>query len=213
MPSRLIAGERISDLGSSRLSAGVRFRLMPSRSSQEIVRFIHSYIQELDEVRINTSKNSNVKIKWRHPPGNRIKINFDGAFDERSKVSASGVVVRDSSGNILISSTDIQRGVPSAFAAEAIACRRATQIALDMNEEDIIIEGDSLTIGPYIYDIHSMKPRGRRLKFEFIPRSANNPAHVLATESLRRKEGFYLFNNVPEYAVVQARNDSVREPD
>ncbi|KAA3489772.1 reverse transcriptase [Gossypium australe] len=74
-----------------------------------------------------------------------IKINFDGAFDERSKVSASGVVVRDSRRNILLSSADIHRGVHTAFTTEALACRRATQIALDMKEEGIIIEGDSLT--------------------------------------------------------------------
>ncbi|KAA3464775.1 reverse transcriptase [Gossypium australe] len=165
--------------------------------------------------------------KWRHPPGSRIKINFDGAFDERSKVSAFGVVVRGSRGNILISSVDIHRGVHAAFAAEAIACRGATQIALAMEEEGIIIEGDSLTvikkcqntdqdksqISPYIYDIHSMKSRDRSLKYEFIPRSANNLAHVLAAESLRRKEGFYLFNKVPDFAEAQARSDNEREPD
>ncbi|KAA3489013.1 protein QUIRKY-like [Gossypium australe] len=82
-----------------------------------------------------------------------------------------------------------------------------------MNREDIIIEDlDKSQAGLYIHDIHRMKSRGRRLKFEFIPRSANSLAHILATESLRRKEGIYLTNSVPSYAEDQVRNDSVREP-
>ncbi|KAA3482988.1 reverse transcriptase [Gossypium australe] len=165
--------------------------------------------------------------KRRHPPGQEIKINFDGAFDERSKSSASGVVVRNSSGRVLISRTTIHSGIMSAFAAEAVACRQATQITLDMNIENIIIEGDSLSvikkckninqdkslIGPFIHDIHRLKLRGRRFEFEYIPKSANNLAHILAKETLRRKEESYLKNGVPEYAAEQARNESVREPD
>ncbi|KAA3456919.1 reverse transcriptase [Gossypium australe] len=198
-----------------------------NRSSQNIVRFILSYIQEQDVVRINTARNSNIKFKWRHPPASSFKINFDGAFDERNGASTSGVVVRDSSGQVLKSSAEIHGGVSTAFATEAIACCRATQIALEMGEEEIIIEGDSLSvikkcrktdidksqISPYIYDIHSMKSRNRRLRFEFIPGSANVLAHVLATEARKRKEGFYLVRKVPDFAADQARIDSVREPD
>ncbi|KAA3481447.1 Zinc finger, CCHC-type [Gossypium australe] len=172
-------------------------------------------------------KTANTKIEWSHPPGQEIKINFDGAFDERSNYSASGVVVKDSSGRVLISSTTIHKGVVSAFVAEAVACSQATQIALDMNKEVTIIEGDSLSvikkcknttqdksqIGPFIHDIHRMKLRGRSLKFEYIPRSANNLAHILATKTLKRKEEIYLINSVPDYAAEQAINESVRELD
>ncbi|KAA3466902.1 reverse transcriptase [Gossypium australe] len=131
-------------------------------------------LKNLMELEKKFKKTSTVKIKWSHPPGQGVKINFDGAFDERSKYSASGVVVRDCSGQVLISSIEIHRGVASTFAAEAIACRRATQIALDMNKEYTIILGDSLTvikkckntvldksqIGSIIHDIHRMKLRG-----------------------------------------------------
>ncbi|KAA3462867.1 Zinc finger, CCHC-type [Gossypium australe] len=117
-----------------------------NRSSNEIVSFIYSYNQDLEGIRTNISKNPSVNRKWRNPPGSGLKINFDGAFDVRREVSAAGVVVRDSRGNILLSSADIHKGVHTAFAAEALACRRATQIALNMKEESIIIEGDSLTV-------------------------------------------------------------------
>ncbi|KAA3484577.1 Ribonuclease H-like superfamily protein [Gossypium australe] len=49
--------------------------------------------------------------KWRHPPGQTTKINFDGAYDERKKMSASGVVVRDRNGSVLLTSTGLHSGV------------------------------------------------------------------------------------------------------
>ncbi|KAA3451486.1 reverse transcriptase [Gossypium australe] len=102
--------------------------------------------EDLEGIRTNTTKNQSVNRKWKNPSSSRLKINFDGAFDGRRKVSTAGVVVRDSSGNILLSSAEIHKGVHTPFAAEALACRRATQIALNMKEEGMIIEGDSLSV-------------------------------------------------------------------
>ncbi|KAA3468585.1 reverse transcriptase [Gossypium australe] len=198
-----------------------------SKTGQQIASFMLRYLKELDGVRKETQKTANTKIEWSHPPGQEIKINFDGAFDKRSNFSASGVVVRDSRGRVLISSATIHKGVASAFTAEAVACRQATQIALEMNREVTIIEGDSLSvikkcknttqdksqIGPFILDIHRMKLKGKSLKFEYISRSANNLAHLIATETLRRKQEIYLISRVPDYAAEQARNEIVREPD
>ncbi|KAA3480507.1 Cyclopropane-fatty-acyl-phospholipid synthase [Gossypium australe] len=56
------------------------------------------------------------------------------------------LTMRDSRGNIITSSAVIHRGVQNAFEAEALACRRATQVALDMEQEGGIIEGDSLSV-------------------------------------------------------------------
>ncbi|KAA3460897.1 reverse transcriptase [Gossypium australe] len=198
-----------------------------NRSSQEIVSFIHSYIKELDGVRKVNQSISTEAVKWNNPPGQAVKINFDGAFNERTKQSASGVVARDSNGHVIITSIELYREAASAFVAEAIACRRATQIALDINREDIIIEGDSLFIikkcnsrgfdksqvGSYIQDIHGLKSRAKSVRFEFVLRSANNLAHILATESLKRKERIYLMNGVPCYAEIQAEKEYAREPD
>ena len=61
-----------------------------------------------------------------------VKVNFDAAFDVNSQQSAAGIVARDSDGNTLLSCTEIHHHVASAFAAEAIACRTATQIGRDM---------------------------------------------------------------------------------
>ncbi|KAA3476872.1 reverse transcriptase [Gossypium australe] len=160
-----------------------------SRSSQETVVFVHGYLKELDGIKTAKQELISLGRKWRPPP-----VNFDGANDERRKVSASGVVIRDRTGCVLLTSTDLHSDVESAFAAEVVTCPRATQIALEMNRGDVIIEGDSLSIikkcnstdrdksmvGAYIQDIHRLKEKINRIRFEYIPRSANNVAHLLA---------------------------------
>ncbi|MFQ6636056.1 hypothetical protein Gotur_013265 [Gossypium turneri] len=83
---------------------------------------------------------------WKHPPGQFVNINFDAAFDENVRQSAVGVVARDSQGNALLSITELHHQVASAFAAEAIACRTATRIGMNMQWQNIIIEGDALSI-------------------------------------------------------------------
>lgn len=75
-----------------------------------------------------------------------IKINFDGAYDTWLCLLASGIVARNSKGVVLLSSSEIHQEIPSAFAAEALACRKAVQIGINMQWPQIIVEGDSLTV-------------------------------------------------------------------
>ncbi|KAH1098654.1 hypothetical protein J1N35_015575 [Gossypium stocksii] len=117
-----------------------------NRSGQEITRFICSYLKELDGVGKFALKKSKKDSKWTNPTGQTVKINFDGAYDENTHQSAAMIVARDWKGRILLSSTEIHSEVASAFTVEAIACRRATQIAFKMNRSEIIIEGDSLSV-------------------------------------------------------------------
>ncbi|KAA3466683.1 protein QUIRKY-like [Gossypium australe] len=86
--------------------------------------------------------------------------------------------------------------VDSAFAAKAITCREAVQMGINMQKEKYLLTVVFKTI-----------------RFDFIPRSANSLAHILATEMLKRKEESYLIGGVPYYAESQARNESLREPD
>ncbi|PPR97271.1 hypothetical protein GOBAR_AA23396 [Gossypium barbadense] len=72
------------------------------------------------------------------------KINFDAAYNWRSCHSALGIVVRNSEGKDLLACSEIHQQVASAFVAEALACRRATQIGIDMQWKNIIIEEKSL---------------------------------------------------------------------
>ncbi|KAG8498641.1 hypothetical protein CXB51_005174 [Gossypium anomalum] len=114
-----------------------------------------------------------------------------------------------------------------ALAAEALACRKAVQIRIDMQWPEIIVEGDSLIvikkckakrqdkslIGAYIQDIQQLRSRSKNFMFEYTPRTVNGLAHILATETLKRKEVFFLVGSAPGYADNQREIDSVHEPD
>ncbi|MFQ6646516.1 hypothetical protein Gotur_020135 [Gossypium turneri] len=92
-----------------------------SKSGKEIVSFVHKYILELNE------------IETRRP-----KV-----------FPVVRIVARNSEGKVLLVCSEIHKQVASAFAAEAIACRRATQLGIDMKWKNIIIEGsaEKLSLG------------------------------------------------------------------
>lgn len=76
------------------------------------------------------------------------------------------------------------------------------------------VEGDALAIikkcksnikdfsqvSPQIVDIHQTKCRFQSVEFLHVPKEANHLAHVLATETLKRREEFYLDNGIPNFA-------------
>ncbi|MBA0655204.1 hypothetical protein Goklo_007711, partial [Gossypium klotzschianum] len=185
-----------------------------NRSGKETAYFVKRYISELNEIGAKTPQVRLRGWEWKYPLVQFVKVNFDAAFDGNSRQSAVGIVARDSDGNTLLSCTEIHHHVASAFAAEAIACRTATQIGRDMQWSNIIIEGDALSIikkcklkshdksriGAYIQDIHQLLKNFGNYYFEYIPREANNLAHKLATVALKEKEELYLIGRVPDYA-------------
>ncbi|PPD88965.1 hypothetical protein GOBAR_DD14101 [Gossypium barbadense] len=115
-----------------------------SRTGKEIASFVNSYITELNGVEKRTPKISQEVKKWKHPPGQSVKVNFEGAYDGQLCQSASRIVVRNSEGDVLLSSSKIHQEVTSAFAADAPACLKAAQIGTDMQWPEIIIESNGL---------------------------------------------------------------------
>ncbi|MFQ6650529.1 hypothetical protein Gotur_022916 [Gossypium turneri] len=184
------------------------------RSRKEIATFIKSYILELNGIEEKSPKVSTGIRKWKYLPGQFLKINFDAAYDGDLNQSVAGIVARDSGGNVLLSLTKVHNQVASAFTTEAIACRTAIQIGIDMQWSNIIIEGDALSIikkckiksqdksmiGTYIHDIHQLLAKSNNISFEYIPREGNSLAHTLAAETLKRKDEIYLVGRVSEYA-------------
>ncbi|KAG8485067.1 hypothetical protein CXB51_021844 [Gossypium anomalum] len=144
-----------------------------------------------------------------------------------SRRTVQGVVVRNEEGLVLFSCSEIHHEVFSAFAAEAIACRKAIQVGVEQQWQKMIIEGDSLTIikkcvtksqdrshiRAYIHDIKQSLNRSSSFIFKHTLRSANALSHIIAMETLKREEETYMEMGVLEYAEVQQRIDRRREPD
>ncbi|MBA0608657.1 hypothetical protein Godav_020849, partial [Gossypium davidsonii] len=129
--------------------------------------------------------------RWRLLEGSNLKINFDVAFNKQENTSCSRIMVRDSNGGVLGSKTVLNRNVPSAFAAEALACAQVVQMGLEIYLSTVEVEGDSLSI----------------CWFKHTPRMANMVAHAVATEGLKRGEHIYLRRGVLEYVAVSLEND------
>ncbi|KAH1122027.1 hypothetical protein J1N35_005187 [Gossypium stocksii] len=116
------------------------------KSGKDLNAFVRYFINELEGVKIQTYQSANLGGKWGKPSGNTVKINFKGAYDDGIFRSASGIVARNVEGAALCSRSEVHDEVQSAFAAEAIACQKAVEMGSEMGWEDIIVEGDSLSI-------------------------------------------------------------------
>ncbi|XP_017644424.1 uncharacterized protein LOC108485075 [Gossypium arboreum] len=194
---------------------------------KDITKFINSYINELNGIEKRELEKTTEPSRWRHPTGEFIKINFDGAYNESQNCSALGIVARDADGIVLLSYSEIHQGIASAFAAEAIACWKTVQLGITKGWQSIIVEGDSFAIinkcntegqdwslmGAYIYNIKQQINEPINITFKHILRSADTIAHILATVTLRRKEEIYLERAVSEYAKEQLRHEWEHEPD
>ncbi|KAA3465151.1 reverse transcriptase [Gossypium australe] len=97
-----------------------------SRTGKEIADFVRNYVKEIDEAKPKVVKSSKNVKRWKHPPYQTVKINFDGAFDIKEHLSALRVVVRDNEGSVIASKSRLHEKVASAIAAEALACREAS---------------------------------------------------------------------------------------
>ncbi|MBA0729448.1 hypothetical protein Golax_025722 [Gossypium laxum] len=115
-----IWGDRNRNIHEGKVSNGI-----------EVAKFVSNYIIELTGLEQRNSEIMKGNKRWTHPQWESIKINFDGAYNQIQNRSTSGVVARDSEGKVLLSCSEIHNEVPSAFATEAIACRKAVQVGVD----------------------------------------------------------------------------------
>ncbi|MBA0673074.1 hypothetical protein Goklo_029718 [Gossypium klotzschianum] len=140
------------------------------------------------------------------------EINFDATFNQQNKKSCSGILVRDSKGQVLHFKVFINTKIPTAFAAEALSCVQETEFGIDLVLERVMIEGDSLTvikklqstnednseIRAYTFSAKILSSGFKACLFKHATRQANKGAHVLAQEGLQSEEVTYLQNRLPK---------------
>ncbi|MBA0762016.1 hypothetical protein Gotri_024576 [Gossypium trilobum] len=179
-----------------------------AKPGREVANFIQSYIKELEGIEERGLTRGVISAKLEPPSGVCIKINFDADFDWAHSRSRSV----------------IHANVGAAFAAEALSRLWAVQTGLDLGFTDMIIEGDSLSvikksnsdsqdkseISAYTRNIKRNINSFRSLRIKHARRSANQLAHVIATESLRNGEEFYLEEKVPRFVVRIMEEEWIR---
>ncbi|KAK8562033.1 hypothetical protein V6N12_049087 [Hibiscus sabdariffa] len=123
-----------------------------------------------------------------------VKINVDVAFDKVARSSVSGVVVRDSNGQLLGSCIQLNNAIASCFAAEAQAVIQGLAFVRDLGCRRVILESNFLTVisklpsnkedlsvfCPYISEARGISRNFALCQFIFTPRGGNVVAHRLA---------------------------------
>ena len=178
-------------------------------------RFICSYLQSLENImrmtpdEIIKGKQASVvqpsdgpkpqvqlsaRDAWTRPSNGAIKLNVDGAYIPQTGVAGAGMILRRGDGSIIFSACRAIRFCSSALDSELSACMKGIKMALELSQENIIVETDSLELvtmatsvdrdssclGHLVADLRLLLTCPRILAFNKIPRGQNNASHELA---------------------------------
>ena len=86
------------------------------------------------------------KNRWRPPPSEFYKINFDGAVFPLEKKTGVGVVIRDHRGHVIASCSKLVHQQLCSNDIEMMAAGCALSFALEVGVKRAILEGDSLNV-------------------------------------------------------------------
>ena len=138
--------------------------------------------------------------KWKLPPENTIKMNFDGAWDKCTLDAGGGVVCRDHNGSLVAGYSEHFLAT-SPIEAEARALVIGLNKAIVLGCDKIIVEGDNKelmmalsgsdigvnwTIYPFIRQIRRLQRRFSTVSWFWINREANRAADAAAKLGKRR---------------------------
>nr|POF09767.1 hypothetical protein CFP56_21405 [Quercus suber] len=137
-----------------------------------------------------------VRKRWKPPPADLVKINFDGATCSGTNKSGLGVVIRDSMGQVLASCSKVVNQAHSSSEVEAMAAGLVLSFAAELGVKNAVLEGDSLLvvkaltdsessmspIGPLINDAKYNSYSFEKLLYFHVTRDCNVVAHILGFE-------------------------------
>ncbi|KAK1603892.1 hypothetical protein QYE76_027565 [Lolium multiflorum] len=85
-----------------------------------------------------------VHVPWAKPPDGMLKLNVDGAYMAQTGSAGVGIILRRSDGSIVFTACRSLRLCSSALEAEISACIEGVRLALELNQDGILVETDSL---------------------------------------------------------------------
>lgn len=89
---------------------------------------------------MNQIKENN--MRWRAPLVGWAKINVDGAFNPEDGLGGLGIIIRDSSGKVLLSSWRFIRRCSSVLESELLACLEGLKLTAEWIKMPVILESD-----------------------------------------------------------------------
>ena len=152
---------------------------------------------------------------WVAPTDLVYKLNFDATIFKELNCSGVGVIIRNANGEVMAAMSAKGPPVEDSEVAEALACRKAMEFAIDAGFSELIIEGDNVAvmsslshggpnlsrIGHVVQDIQWLATGLRWAQFSHVKRSANSVAHVLARYAKNVVEEMICLEETPPPAV------------
>jgi ribonuclease HI/exonuclease III len=137
--------------------------------------------------------------KWSNPPNGIFKVNWDAALLKDHSGIGIGAIIRDEFGSVIAALSRTVNARMDPVTAEATAALHAVELCRDVGVQDLILEGDSLTVvkaiasrgqinhyfGQIIEDIRMVLRSRRSWSVRHAKREANEAAHGLAKEATR----------------------------
>ena len=81
--------------------------------------------------------------RWKPPDRDCYKVNYNRAIFEQQGKAGLGVVIRNSNGEVVASMSQLVQLPTTVSQVEAMSARKATEFALEIGFDKIILEGDS----------------------------------------------------------------------
>ncbi|XP_065620941.1 uncharacterized protein LOC136063873 [Quercus suber] len=161
--------------------------------------------------------------RWRPPPSEFYKINFDGAVFPREKKTGVGVVIRDHRGQVIASSSKLVHQQLCSNGIEALAAGCDLSFALDVGVKRAILEGDSLSVikglmeeermlvplGLLIKDAKRLSHNFDEFCYSHTKRECNALAHNLARYAVSIPDFLVWMEEVPSQFQYVLQADSV----
>ncbi|XP_030963888.1 uncharacterized protein LOC115985057 [Quercus lobata] len=149
--------------------------------------------------------------QWQPLPSSVCKINFDSALFMKEQRAGIGVAIQNENGLIMVSSSQ-QIPLPGTVVeVEALAARKALELALDCGLDRVILEGDCEILmktlqttskslaqfGKIAEDIRVYASMFQDISFSHVRRNCNSVAHSLARRAILSPHFLVWMENVP----------------
>jgi hypothetical protein len=83
---------------------------------------------------------------WEPPPQGWVKINTDAGYNETTGEASAGVIIRNATGEVLLTAWQMVRNCSTAAEAEAEACLRGVQLGAEWVRQPTIVETDCINV-------------------------------------------------------------------
>ena len=165
------------------------------KSGCELVQWTSRYLKEYYAAIDRPTKVPDVQVvRWTPPLSDKYKINVDGAVFKDQKAARVGVFIWDCNGQVIATLSKKINAPLGPLDAKAKAVEAGVQFAKDIGIQDVILEGDSLTVlnalcgntsppslvAAVVAGIKVLSCYLRQVEFSHVRRQCNRPAHLLA---------------------------------